>query len=125
MKSKEQQAVDCINQFALAIKRNNGELKEQPAIKIANHHSQGNNYFYLCVRAGLFKRVGRANYRAMKTEYTFEDVNAVRVYTRKYAKSVPSYKTVYKNTELHKPKVKLDVKVKEFSLLWGLIKFNY
>jgi hypothetical protein len=61
----------------------------------------------------------------MKTEYTFEDVNAVRVYTRKYAKSVPSYKTVYKNTELHKPKVKLDVKVKEFSLLWGLIKFNY
>lgn len=123
MKSKEQQAVDCINQFAIAIKSNNGELKEQPAIKIANHHSQGNNYFYLCVRAGLFRRVGRANYRATKTEYTFEDVNAVRVYTRKYAKSVPSYKKVYKPVDVPYPKAK--VKVKGFSLFWGLIKFNY
>jgi hypothetical protein len=123
MKSKEQQAVDCINQFALAIKRNNGELKEQPAIKIANHHSQTKTYFYLCVRAGLFKRVGRARYKAIKTEYTYEDVNNVKKYVNKYAKSVPSYNKPRENTELQTPKVK--VKVKEFSLFWGLIKFNY
>lgn len=127
MKSKDEQAVNCINQFALAIKRNNGELKEQPAINIAHHHLQGNNFFYLCVRAGLFTRIGRATYKALKTEYTLEDVNAVKRYTRRYAKSVPSYKKNYQIPALQKTNANAEVKVKvkEFSLFWGLIKFNY